>query len=133
MRAFRFLSATLSVMRFEMSGDSRRHKLTTECMSRDQASSTFPARPDELHDMATRFRTPSFCCRDVEPYDIDVLTPDQFLAHQFHLNLDSAVGLPAHLKVQCTKYGTRNGGRPSAAENPANLLPHSNRQRAGTG
>ena len=27
-----------------------------------------------------------FPAASVEPYDIDVLTPDQFLAHQFHLN-----------------------------------------------
>jgi predicted nucleic acid-binding protein len=27
-----------------------------------------------------------FPAKSVEPYDIDVLTPDQFLAHQFHLN-----------------------------------------------
>lgn len=29
-----------------------------------------------------------FPAKSVEPYDIDVLTPDQFLAHQFHLNPD---------------------------------------------
>jgi hypothetical protein len=27
-----------------------------------------------------------FPAASLEPYDIDVLTPDQFLAHQFHLN-----------------------------------------------
>jgi len=27
-----------------------------------------------------------FPAESVEPYNIDVLTPDQFLAHQFHLN-----------------------------------------------
>jgi hypothetical protein len=27
-----------------------------------------------------------FPAESVKPYDIDVLTPDQFLAHQFHLN-----------------------------------------------
>jgi hypothetical protein len=27
-----------------------------------------------------------FPAKSVEPYDIDVLTPDRFLAHQFHLN-----------------------------------------------
>jgi predicted nucleic acid-binding protein len=29
-----------------------------------------------------------FPAESVEPYNIDVLTPDQFLAHQFHLNRD---------------------------------------------
>ena len=31
-----------------------------------------------------------FPAESVEPYNIDVLTPDQFLAHQFHLNRGSA-------------------------------------------
>jgi len=39
----------------------------------------------------------------------------------------------AHFKVQCTKYGTGDGGRPSAEENPADLLPHVNWKRTGTG
>ncbi len=50
----------------------------------------------DRHVLATAVRTGAhailtenvkhFPAKSVEPYDIDVLTPDQFLAHQFHLN-----------------------------------------------
>src|SRR5438270_13200761 len=45
----------------------------------------------------------------------------------------AAITAPAHLKVRCTKYGTQDNGGSSAEENLADLLPHADRQRAGTG
>lgn len=39
----------------------------------------------------------------------------------------------AHFKVQCTKYGTRDGGGTSAEENPVNLLSHAGRKRTRAG
>jgi predicted nucleic acid-binding protein len=43
-----------------------------------------------------------FPVESVEPYNIDVLTPDQFLAHQFHLNPEL---LEEKLRGQATARG----------------------------
>ncbi len=43
-----------------------------------------------------------FPAESVKPYNIDVLTPDQFLVHQFHLNGDLLEG---KLRGQATARG----------------------------
>jgi phage-related protein len=42
----------------------------------------------------------------------------------------SGLPRPAPFKVQCTEYGTWGGGQSSTEENPADLLPYADRQRA---